>query len=289
MTILSSICLVALLSAHPVLVETSELGALDNAIAVDARSAEEFEAGHVAGAAHADVESLAEDRDGISGLLKPMESVRAALAGAGLDPGKTLVVYTANDAAGDVKRATRLFWVLEYAGYPDVRLLNGGLSKWNAEGLPVERGASGVAPVDPAAVSALTPDESRFASREEVQAARVAPKGLIVDLRDPEYFTGEKKSGAAPRAGHIPGAKNRPGDAFLEGPYFMFKAPGLIKASLAADDGQSVVTYCNTGRVASVGYAAYRIAGFEDVSLYDGSMSEWGSHEDCPVDTGGAE
>lgn len=279
----------ASLASPSIVLNTGDIASVENGVIVDTRDADAFAAGHLPGAAHLDVETLSEVRDGVNGLLKPVEELLPLLADAGLDPAKTIVIYSGMENAGSLVRATRLLWVLEYLGYSDVRLLDGGLAKWNAEGRPVETGTSAVAAITPDKLADLAPQDSRLATREEVMATRSEKKGLIVDLRGPEYFSGAAKSGAVPKAGHIPGAKSRPGEEFLEGPYFTFKSPESIRDIVGADRGSGVITYCNTGRVATVGYAAYRIAGFDDVALYDGSMSEWGSHEECPVATGNEE
>jgi thiosulfate/3-mercaptopyruvate sulfurtransferase len=50
------------------------------------------------------------------------------------------------------------------------------------------------------------------------------------------------------------------------------------------DPKKKVITYCNTGRQASVGYFVMRLTGHDNVSLYDGSMAEWTADASCPVD-----
>lgn len=286
MYILIGVLVGASLTTPSILVDTGDLASLEGSIVADTRDSDAFMAGHIPGATHLDVEALSEVRDGVNGLLKPLADLRPLLADAGLAPAKTIVIYSGMDDAGSVVRATRLLWVLEYLGYPDARLLDGGLAKWRSEGRPLESGRSAVAPVPTEALAGLVPREELLATRDEVMATRSGKAGQIVDLRDPEYFSGVAKSGSVPRAGHIPGARNHPGSEFLDEPFFTFKSPERIRAILGEDPGGSVITYCNTGRVATVGYAAYRIAGFDAVALYDGSMSEWGSHEECPVATG---
>ena len=165
------------------------------------------------------------------------------------------------------------------AGWPSGRPKDG----------PLETGASTVAAVPLDKLAGLQPREERLATRIEVMGARADGKGLLVDLRGCGLFFGGGQVGFRAPGRHIPGAKNRPGDEFLVEPYYTFKSPEAIREILEEDKGSPVITYCNTGRVATVGYVAYRLAGFDDVAVYDGSMSEWGSHEECPVETGSGE
>ena len=269
-----------------VLVTTDGVAELKGAIIVDARDSEQFAAGHIPGATLLDVDSLSEERAGVINMLKPMSELRPLFLAAGLKADAPLVVYAGLGDAGDLIRATRLFWALEYAGFRDVRLLDGGLAKWNAEGRGLEKGPSQVVPTKASDLKGLAPREGVYANREDLMAAQAAKKGLIVDLRGERHFSGASKSDYIARGGHVPGALNHPASDLIDGDFTTFRSVEAIREILGADDKltkEPVVTYCNSGRSATIGYVAYRIAGFEDVAVYDGSMAEWGNREDCPL------
>ena len=90
---------------------------------VDARSAEEFLAGHVTRAVSAPIEE--------TGVVGP--SVVDALRGARL-----VIAYC--DTTGSCARSTRLAGLLARAGLPDVRVLEGGMAAWLESGFPAEAG-----------------------------------------------------------------------------------------------------------------------------------------------------
>ena len=265
----------AALSGDQVLVDPKALDSLDRVLVLDARAQADVEKGHVPGAAHVDVESLSETRDGVRGLLKPVEAVRALVAEAGVDPRKHIVVYS---AAGDVKRATRLFWILEYLGYPEVSVLDGGYEQWQTLGKAPATGALSVPSVPVESLPAEVRPEL-LASRDEVKGGACS----LVDLRAAEEYSGEAKKDFVAKSGHIPGATSLPAGDLVQEDTLRFQPKGaiadLLKQQNAGDD-KRVVTYCNTGRDASVGYFAYRLMGHDDVALYDGSMAEWAQGED---------
>jgi thiosulfate/3-mercaptopyruvate sulfurtransferase len=273
--------------AGTVLVDSSRVSTLENAILVDARDAETFAAGHIPGAANLDVDSLSETRDGVIGMLKSHEELVKLFAGAGLALDKTLVVYGGLEDAGDVKGVTRLFWALEHSGYPDVRLLDGGLAKWKAEGGVPETGSTKVSPlVTPESLAALKRDDSRVIDMKQLTSAIDRGAGLVVDLRSKDEYTGASKKDFVKNAGHIPGAKSKPATSFVEGDYFTFKSPEQIREMIGsgAQQGKNpIMAYCNSGRDATVGYVAYRIAGYDNIAVYDGSMAEWGNNDSCPM------
>lgn len=266
------------LQGDSLLLQPEQLGDLPDAMLVDARSREAFEAGHIPGAAHLDVTTLSETRDDVRGLLKPVEEVRALVAEAGLDPNTHMVVYAASDM---LKDATRLFWILEYLGYPKVSVLDGGYDAWHDLGAPLATGAS---VVDPVPVSSLPAQErpELLASKLEVANRECA----LVDLRSADEYAGASKKDFVEKPGHIPGADSVPADALVDGTTPRFRATGVIANILkehGADEARRVVTYCNTGRDATIGYFAYRLAGHDDVAVYDGSMAEWAESEDVSI------
>lgn len=276
--------------AQSIVVSTEEVSTIENALLVDARPAKDFVAGHIPGAANLDVDSLSETRDGVIGMLRLHDDLLPRFAAAGLAPDRTLVVYSGLEDASGVKQATRLFWVLEHSGYATVRLLDGGLAKWKAEGRTVETGHGTVAPLaNIESLSALKPLASRVVDKKQLTSTIDHGTGAVLDLRSKDDYTGATKKDFVKNAGHIPGAKSKPATSFVEGEHFTFKSPELIRAMLgeAAQGGDKpVITYCNSGRDATVGYVACRIAGVKEVAVYDGSMAEWGNDAACPVADG---
>ncbi|MBI5095061.1 MAG: sulfurtransferase [Candidatus Hydrogenedentes bacterium] len=275
-------------STPAMLTSTDELGQLKNSLIVDARPLADYQAGHIPGAAHLDVTQLSETRNGVKGLLKPVEQVREALGKAGLAMDKHIVIYSSMKTADDLKDATRLFWILDYLGYPNIAVLDGGFAKWTADKRPTEAGDSPVKAVAPPEVHVQA---NRLASKEDVQKFLGANAGLLVDQRSKEEFGGEKKAEPVAKPGHIPGAKNVPATSFVQDSDKTL-LPGksledLLKGSGMASD-KHTITYCNTGRQASVGYFVMRLSGHDNVSLYDGSMAEWTADSSCPVATGTA-
>lgn len=106
-------------------VEARELAGAGNVAFVDCRPKEEFEAGHVAGSLHVD---LATERSELP------EAVANALRAA-----STVITYC--DATLDCELSLRVASLLSDTGAADVRVLEGGLPAWLAEGYPAQSGA----------------------------------------------------------------------------------------------------------------------------------------------------
>ena len=264
------------------LLSTQDLSSLSGVVLVDARPASAYAAGHIPGAVPLDPASLSEERGGVTGMLKPIADLNGLLSEARLDPASHTVIYSAMDKPDDFKNAARLFWILEYCGFSRVSILDGGFAKWTAEGRPIETDAP---PAKQERMKLdLIPRPELLATRQRVLGMIEAHGSVLVDLRSPEEYAGLSKKDFVKRAGHIPGACNLPaGDLVVntgtqDAPVYTLKPPADLKTLLEGTPTTPVVTYCNTGRDASVGYFIYRLSGYQDVAVYDGSMAEWGNH-----------
>jgi thiosulfate/3-mercaptopyruvate sulfurtransferase len=210
-----------------------------------------YEAGHIPGAAHLDVDRdlSGPPGDGRHPLPSPEAFARVA-ARAGIGAGGTVVAY--DEGSGG---AARLWWLLRHFGHPDPRVLAGGFAAWRG---PVERGAQEQRAADPFVPSPRSDD---IAAAEEL-VERLGDRSLdLVDARAPERFRGEHEP-IDPVAGRIPGARNVP-----------FSQP-LDDIAAALGPSSDTVAYCGSGVSAATLVLAAAAAG-RDVRLYPGSWSQW--------------
>ncbi len=260
---------------------------MQSVLLIDARPPAEYAAGHIPGAVNLPQTELSEDREGVTNLLKDETQVRRILSETGIDPAKHIVVYTESDNAPALTEATRIFWILEYFGYPRVSLLNGGYAAWRAGGGGVEKTPTRLPALDPDAIG-IKPDPKRIATLEEVQSVIANKDALLADARPKEYYTGHSIKDYVKKRGHIPTAVSTPGPDMFEGEHLSYKTPAQLKDALTQatgkDTGTPVVTYCNSGNMATVGYLGYRLAGFEDVAVFDGSMALCTHDKALPVE-----
>lgn len=270
----------------PLLVSTGDLAGLKEVCIVDAGSPEDFVAGHIPEAIHLHADELSETRGGVKGLFKPLEQLYQIVGDAGVDPQKHVVVYA--DMANPEKRvqATRLFLALQYMGFPRVSLLDGGIGKWKNEGREI---ASGEAKADRMVIQGLQARPELIVGHAEVTEALQDDERVVIDMRPAAFYTGEKIKDYVTRKGHIAGAGNLPNDDLFTGPDFVFKSTGElgeVYKRKGIDKDTPLITYCNSGQAATVGYFGALLLGNDGVAVYDGSMAEWSQLKDAPVSTG---
>ncbi len=164
---------------------------------VDARADAADADGHIPGAVHLDGYSLGGLRTG-SGMPEP-EAFARLVGALGIDERTSVVVYD----AGGPPTAGMVAWAFLYYGHPDTRLLDGGLKKWTAEGLPLSSDAPAYEP------RAFAPRlvEGVYCPLDQAKAS-VDDDGVVLwDVRSVGEFEGTTKGwNAPPRLGHLPGA-----------------------------------------------------------------------------------
>jgi thiosulfate/3-mercaptopyruvate sulfurtransferase len=240
-----------------------------------------YRAGHIPGAVYVDLDGELADHAATGEGRHPLPSEAAftfAMRRWGLHDGDTVVVV--DDAGG--MSAARAWWLLRYAGWADVRLLDGALAAWRDAGLPLEAGD--VVP-EPGSATA------RFGAMpvidlDEADALASAAGGVLLDARAVERYRGEVEP-IDPRAGHIPGAVSAPtaGNLAADGRFLAAEALRERFAALGADGRHPVAVYCGSGVNAAHEVAALAVAGI-DAALYPGSFSQWSNRPERPVATG---
>jgi len=199
------------------------------------------------------------------------------MSGAGISNSSKVVIYD----EGPSIRATRLFHALEYYGHTDVHVLNGGLAAWKSEGHPLAEEPSEPVPQ----TFAVNINEAAVCDIEAILAAIEDDDTIILDARPADHYTGETI--IARRGGHVPGAVNifwR--EMISENDVPRFKSAKEI-AEIHAEHGISrdkrVITHCHSNMQASNAYFVLRLMGYQDISSYEGSWSEYGNRDDVPV------
>lgn len=197
----------------------------------------------------------------------------------GINNDSTVVLYA--EAKSGLK-ATWGAWVFKLYGFNDVRILDGGLNKWTADGNPTTLVATAAKKAGNfVAKNAST--KLRAAISEVVAAAKSTKKTkpVIVDTRDGASYAGTSAAtglGTAPVAGHIATAKSIPTASILNADG-TFKSVAEIKTAYAAvgvNSKSNVLLYCGTGLLASASwFALTQVLGYKAVKNYDGSWFEF--------------
>lgn len=243
----------------------------------DARAA--WRAERLPGAVFFDLEALSDRSSPLPHMLPNAADFASAVGAMGIGREAAIVVY---DQAG-LFSAARVWWTFRAFGAEDVRVLDGGLPKWRAEGRPLDSGGPDPAPARFDAVL----NESRVRDLDQVARALTSGSAQVLDARPTARFRGEApEPRAGLRSGHMPGALNLPFGAVLNADGTLKDAEALRAAFEGAgvDLSRPVTTTCGSGVTAAILTLALARLGIE-APVYDGSWAEWGGRQDTPVAT----
>ena len=241
-----------------------------------------YERAHVPGAVNFSWHNDLNDK--VRRDIVSQQGFEALLSKSGVTPETTVVLY------GDTNNwfAAWGAWVFDIYGVKNVKLLDGGRKKWEAENRPLNNRAPEYAS------TTYRVSEVNVNLRARLSDALAAAEGKsgakLVDIRSADEYSG--KVFAPPgiqelaiRAGHIPGAVNVPwGQAVKEDG--SFKSPEELKklyASVGIDGSKPIITYCRIGeRSSHTWFALSKILGYQ-VKNYDGSWTEYGNAVGVPI------
>ncbi len=181
-------------------------------------------------------------------------------------------------------------WLFQYYGHQNVKIMNGGRTKWEQENRPLVKEV----PSYPATTyKAKTADKSIRAFRDDIFKQMEAKKPLV-DVRSPKEYSGElthmpnyPQEGAT-RGGHIPGAVSIPWAQAVNEADSTFKSAEELKALYESrnvkPDGE-IIAYCRIGERSSLTWFVLKyLLGYPTVKNYDGSWTEWGNLVDAPIE-----
>lgn len=243
----------------------------------------EYEAAHIPGAAFWDIDQIADANSNLPHMLPSPDDFASHMANLGIGNGTKVVVY---DGMG-LFTAARPWWMLRSFGHDDVAVLDGGLPKWIAEGRPVTD-----RPV-PERIATFEPRPRPEMVRriDDVLRNLDTHAEQILDARSATRFAGtEPEPRPNCRPGHIPGSLNLPFDHLVD-PQSKTVLPAnclharFTKAGIDLD--RPVVTSCGSGVTACVLALGLHLLGKNDVAIYDGSWSDWGTNADTPIEAAG--
>jgi thiosulfate/3-mercaptopyruvate sulfurtransferase len=245
---------------------------------------DDYLAAHLPGAVFFDVDAISDHSNPLPHMFPSAEQFDRDVGELGISNADTVVVY---DSGGWVA-APRAWWMFLSYGHDKVRVLDGGLKKWRAEGRATE---SGEFKAKPATFKASF-DPKRVRSMQEMIANVGSKAEQVIDARAAERFEGrapEPRPGI--RSGHIPGARNLPYNNLFDAATGAMKPLEDLRKAFSGAGVKldaPIVTSCGSGVSAGVlTLALYRL-GVTDTALYDGSWSEWGHAAGPPIATGSA-
>jgi len=233
-------------------------------LVIDLSHAQGYKRGHIKGAVNLPLEKFDFTRliDTVGGIQQDEVYAVFKALGVGNDTSE-IILY---DNSGLL--ASRLWFVMRYFGFTNVRVLNGGWRSWLRAGLPVEEQEAAAAPAT--SLDLKPKRESIVTTPAAMLLAHEQAKARIIDTRRSDAF----------QTYHIPRAINVPSSTLMQDG--VFATVRQIRETLAAkglevedEEGAGNVIYSSKGLTSAVAYFCLNMAGVERVSVYDQGIYNW--------------
>lgn len=196
----------------------------------------------------------------------------------GLSANNRVFIYD----SGDLLSSARFFYALEYYGFENAALVNGGIQGWLDASLPIVDQHSELTNGG----FEVSVNEALMCDFDDVTAASQNENIVIFDARSADEYEGEDVR--ADRGGHIPNAVNFEWNKVLESegtPYFL---PADSIQTMLTDFGitpdKQIITHCQSNVRGAHAYFTLRLMGYDSVRAYEGSWFEYGNRENAPVE-----
>ncbi len=221
---------------------------------------------------------FSEKNTDIPNTLPSPEAFSQACRALGISSHHKIVVY---DKLG-IYSSARVWWMFTIMGHKNVAILDGGLPAWKNAGLPCEAITTPVSETPGNFEAVYNPD--LIVNAKTVLGEIQNENTLVLDARSPGRFKAEEpEPRKSLKGGHIPNSMNLHYTKVLrDGKMRPTEELREILADFNIENKKLIFT-CGSGITACIIMLAAQLAGYQNMSVYDGSWSEWGQLDGVPI------
>ena len=227
-------------------------------VILDSRGNIPYSYAHIPNSQPLGIEKVVQTNQYGANLVIENDQAATLFGSLGIDESKTVIIY------GDYldPSAARIAWTFLYFGHEKTKILDVGMMTWQKKGLPITRD------IPKPTVATFVPKINSLIRIEAEELYKKLDSVTIIDTRSLQEFM----------AGRIPNAILFPFTDGVgeEGSLFKDKDELLrIFNEQQISQDKELVCYCALGHRAANVFTQLRLAGYENVKLYDGSFADW--------------
>ena len=240
---------------------------------------DDWQQGHIESSNYIDLMNNLSMKDHRFRFMSPsLADVHETFMNYGITDDSEVILY---DRSGN-SWAARIWWMLRTIGFESARILDGGYRKWTLEGRPVTKYSDSY----PSGRLSFIPRPELFVDMETVLQSVEEGSTCLINALSEDQHLGRDQGRTYGRAGHIPTSINIPAGEMINSEtheYLQLEELQMIMNRKIPTDSSQIITYCGGGIAASNDAFVLSMLGYQNVAIYDASLSEWATDETLPM------
>lgn len=239
-----------------------------------------YQLGHIPSSAFIDLQSDLSDKSSpYSFTLPSLKTLSNRFQRLGIGEQYHVILYSKNG----MQWSSRIWWMLRAVGFDQVSILNGGFTEWMRLELPIEKAEN----VFDTSKFLFKPRLDIFVGKDAVLEAINKKSTLLLNSLTEDIYLGNNPRYG--RRGRIPNSINIPFIQLLNKKNGKLKPIKEVieifnKKNITSDS--LILNYCGGGIAASLEAFVLFQLGFQNIQIYDNSMSEWAMDKELPIEIG---
>ena len=240
---------------------------------------DDWQQGHIESSNYIDLMNNLSMKDHRFRFMSPsLADVHETFMNYGITDDSEVILY---DRSGN-SWAARIWWMLRTIGFESAKILDGGYRKWTLEGRPVTKSSDSY----PSGRLSFIPRPELFVDMETVLQSVEEGSTCLINALSEDQHLGRDQGRTYGRAGHIPTSINIPAGEMINSEtheYLQLEELQMIMNRKIPTDSSQIITYCGGGIAASNDAFVLSMLGYQNVAIYDASLSEWATDETLPM------
>ena len=195
----------------------------------------------------------------------------------GIGPDTHVILYS----RVNIQWATRVWWMLKSMGFNNASILNGGFDRWKQENKKISTDSV----TYPKNNFISIPQNGLFCTKEEVINSLTNNNISIINALRSTLHDGSEKVDYG-RLGHIKNSINIPSLEMVDPDTNLYKSLEDLKIifkNYNVLSKEKVIAYCGGGIAATNIAFVLTALGFNNITVYDASLSEWAKNNNLPM------
>ena len=240
----------------------------------------EYQVSHIKNSGYLDLQKdLSDNSSKFRFTLPDYDTLAKKFSNLGVGDDYHIVLYSRNG----LQWATRIWWMLYVLGFKNLSILDGSFNEWKKNNLPTESKIN----IFEKSEFKIEINNKVFVDKNRVLRSMNIKECVILNSLTEDLHNGENPRYGRP--GRIPGSLNIPFHELTDLEKGCFKTPSecleVFKKKGITQDSR-VLNYCGGGIAASLDAFVLFQLGYDDIEIYDNSMSEWATDENLPIEIG---